>query len=181
MDVKNLLSQAKRGDKTAEGDLFGYLHVRFSIVAQRRLGVQDAEDIVNETCITVLEKYKTLAPDTEFEPWAYRVLRNKIGCHLRDQSVRNQAVETTGRIEEYEDRIVSSVDPDARMALIRCLRKLSRVYPRYARAINLVNQGYSTGEICRRLELKRNNLYVLLYRCRSWLNACLENGMKNDG
>ncbi|MCK4631694.1 MAG: RNA polymerase sigma factor [candidate division Zixibacteria bacterium] len=180
MDVQILLSKAKTGDKTAESDLFSFLHVRFSIVAQRRLGVQDAEDLVNDACITVLEKYRELPPETRFEPWAYRVLRNKIGSHLRDESVRKQAVETTGRIEEYEDSVVSSVDPEARMALIRCLRKLNRVYPRYARAVNLVNQGYSTGEICERLKLKRNNLYILLFRCRNWLNSCLANGTRAD-
>lgn len=180
MDVQILLSKAKTGDKTAESDLFSFLHVRFSIIAQRRLGVQDAEDLVNDACITVLEKYRELPPETRFEPWAYRVLRNKIGSHLRDQSVRKKTVETTDRIEDYENRAVTPVDPAARMALIRCLRKLSRVYPRYARAVNLLNLGYSTDEICQRLHLKRNNLYVLLFRCRNWLNSCLANGTRAD-
>ena len=180
MDVEILLSKAKTGDKTAENDLFDFLHVRFSIVAQRRLGVQDAEDLVNDACITVLEKYRELPPETQFEPWAYRVLRNKIGSHLRNQSVRKKTVEATGRIEEYGNSAVTPMDPAERVALIRCLRKLSRVYPRYARAVNLVNLGYSTDEICQRLKLKRNNLYVLLFRCRNWLHSCLSNGIKAD-
>ena len=180
MDLQILLSKAKTGDKAAENHLFNLLHVRFSIVAQKRLGVQDAEDLVNDACITVLEKYRALPPETLFEPWAYRVLRNKIGSHLRDQSLRKKTVDTTGRIEEYDNSAVTPVDPVARMALIRCLRKLSRVYPRYARAVNLVNLGYNTEEICRKLHIKRNNLYVLLFRCRNWLNACLSNGIRAD-
>ncbi|MBN2227695.1 MAG: RNA polymerase sigma factor [candidate division Zixibacteria bacterium] len=180
MDIQIILSKAQNGDKTAESELFRFLHVRFSLVAQKRLGVQDAEDLVNDACITVLEKYRKLPPETQFEPWAYRVLRNKIGSHLRDQSVRKKTVETTDRIEEYENSAVTPVDPMGRMALIRCLRKMSQVYPRYARAVNLVNQGYTTDEICQRLRLKRNNLYILLFRCRNWLNSCLEHGIQSD-
>ncbi len=180
MDIREIVTEATRGNRLAEEDLFGYLHIRFSIVAERRLGKQDAEDIVNEACITVLQKYKSLAPGDRFEPWAYKVLRNLIGSYLRDSSVRKRTVETTGQIDRFDAPIPSAVDPEVRLRLISCLRKVARAFPRYARAVNLVNLGYETDEICRRLKVSRSNLYVLLHRGRAWLAACMQGEYSSD-
>jgi len=57
--------------------------------------------------------------------------------------------------------------------LVECLRELIRGFPRYARVLNLVQQGYGTEEICERMTISRNNLYVLLSRGRKVLKDCI--------
>lgn len=180
MDLQQTLTKARGGDESAREELFRYLHVRFSVVAKRRIGEQDAEDIVHDACVTVLEKYRSLAPDVQFEAWAYKVLRNKIGSYLRNLAVRHKAVDTTGRIDGIGSSRQPEIDPELRMRLILCLRKVTRVYPDYARALNLVNLGYKTREICQRLNVRPNHLYVMLHRCRSWLGDCVMGGPVGD-
>ncbi len=174
--LQQLLARAIDGDRRAEETLMGRLHVRFSEITRWRVRNDDVEDIVHDACVTVLEKYRSLAPHVEFEAWAYQVLRNKIGTHLRDSSVRQRRVEAVAYIDDVRSTAASPIDPDLRRSLVHCLRAMTKVYPRYARALNLSNQGYDTQEICDRLGIKANNLYVMLHRCREWLNDCMSKG-----
>jgi DNA-directed RNA polymerase specialized sigma24 family protein len=54
-----------------------------------------------------------------------------------------------------------------------CFRKICRSNNRHARVLNLHYQGFTTVEICRRLDISENNLYVLLSRARRALELCL--------
>ena len=87
--MKQLLERALVGDKEAEKELFQYLFVRFKLFAkQKGRGVQDAEDIAQEACVTILEKYKSQSFTAGFEAWAYGVLRMKIGNFLQKKAAR---------------------------------------------------------------------------------------------
>ncbi|MCK5126278.1 MAG: sigma-70 family RNA polymerase sigma factor [candidate division Zixibacteria bacterium] len=168
--MRQILAKAISGDKSAEEELFKYLRVRFTIIAQQRLRDDSFEDIAQDACVTVVEKYKDLSPNIEFEAWAYKILRNKIGSHLRDLSVRNRAVKIMDNIDNIYP---TQENPEARRILIRCLEKLAKVYPRYIRVLSLVNYGYSTEEICDQLKVSSNNFYVILHRCRGLLSDCV--------
>ena len=175
--MENLLRQALEGDEKAEKQIFEYLFVRFRVFAKRIVRErQDAEDIAQEACITVLEKYKTQSFTTGFESWAYGVLRMKIGNHLQKKKNR--------RISHYSDAVdagktgysSSNPDEDLHLRISDCARKIITTYPRYARVLNLIYQGFKVEEICERLETAPNNLYVILNRGRSIMKQCLETG-----
>ncbi|MCP4703685.1 MAG: hypothetical protein GY865_03665, partial [candidate division Zixibacteria bacterium] len=52
---------------------------------------------------------------------------------------------------------------------------------RHARILNLHFLGYTTEEICSRLEITKTNMYSLLSRARSMLELCLNKGsLRND-
>ena len=171
--MHQLLEKARQGDSRAEQSLFEYLRVRFVYLAKRRIGEGDAEDIAQEACITVLEKYKSgTQPDT-FEAWAYGVLRRKIGNYLQSRAVRQRTLVNGEDIESMAGSSSREADPTLRRQLIDCLRGMVKAHPRYARVLNMVYQGYQTDEICRRLHVTPNHLYVLLNRSRKVLDECL--------
>jgi len=172
--LEKIVSKALDGDSDAEMELFQSLRVRFIYLAKKRLlKSEDAEDIAQEACLTVLEKYRTADFHGNFTPWALKILRNKIGNHLQSKSVQ-----VDREANRWDKRLSSGnttrpADVDLIRAVVGCLRKLIVAFPRYARALNLAHQGYGTDEICRRLGIKSNNLYVILNRGRSFLKDCL--------
>ncbi|MCK5126267.1 MAG: sigma-70 family RNA polymerase sigma factor [candidate division Zixibacteria bacterium] len=172
--LQEILFTARSGDKSAEEQIFSYLAVRFNVIAKQRINGEDARDVAQDACLVVIEKYKTEDPKNNFESWAYKILRNKIGNYYQHRDITRRSI-TYG----YNDIAGASpasqtVDPVKRRALLDCLKKISRSYIRYARAMNLVQLGYTTEEICERLKVKRSNFYMILNRGRKLLNQCLE-------
>lgn len=170
--LDRLSTQAKAGVKSGEEELLRYLSVRFHALAKRRVNEGDAEDMAQEACFTVLEKYKTATYSKGFSAWAYKILRNKIGNYLRSKN--NMKPEPD--IEHVMN--TSSVQPDCNLKrmLVRCFQQLVKRNRGYARVLNLVHQGYRTDEICKKLRITPNNLYVTLSRGRLLLKSCLERG-----
>ena len=172
--MEHLLLKAKAGDKLAEKQLFEHLFVRFKYLSKRNIEIEDCEDLAQEACMTVLEKYKDEKFTVSFTAWAYGVLKMKIGNYL--QSKRRMSGKQSPLNEEINLSMDSTTDPDLLRMLTECIKKISNTYIRYARALNLNYQGYSTEEICRKLKITNGNYYVILNRGRAMLKECLENG-----
>lgn len=172
--MDRLLERARSGDKSAEKEIFEALHVRFCLVARHRIADKDeAADVAQKACIIVLEKYRNETFAVNFEAWAYGVLRMCIKTYYRETAqtgriLRDESV--TGRKVEASSM---AADPVVESRLLECLRKLTTYNRRYARVLNLSYQGYLAEEICQRMNLSRNALYVLLNRARSALWACI--------
>ena len=110
--------------------------------------------------------------ETSFSAWAYRVLSFKIQDHVKRARTRRRLDE---QLAEGTDRNPSApADQQLLARLISCFRKVSRSNPRHARILNLHYQGYSTREICEKMSISSNNLYVVLSRARKALESCLE-------
>jgi len=176
MLVKDLLDRAVHGDESAEKALFEYLFVRFQHFAKRRIGREDAEDLAQEACLTVLQKYKTENFTKGFEAWAYGVLKMKIGNFLQGPLQKRKKTVSEPKnpwIMKSESQAPLS---DLKRQLLRCLKKIIKQNPTYARALNFVHQGYKTDEICQKLGIKSNHFYVILARGRHMLETCLKTG-----
>lgn len=175
IEFESLIIEARKGDKAAEKLLFERLFVRFAAIAKQRLKEDYSEDIAQDACLTILEKYKTLPPETEFTPWAYQVLRNKIGNFLKNSRIRNDKVTYSENIEKLGGFDQSGTDPELKQKIVSCLKKLAKSNPNYLMIIDLKNQGFTTGEICQKMKINANHLYVLLHRCRTLLYQCIYN------
>jgi len=172
--MEQLLAKAKAGDKQAEKQIFDHLFVRFKSLAVRNIGTEDCDDLVQETCMTILEKYKDTTFKVSFTAWAYGVLKVKMIKYLQ---LKQRDLERQSSLNEEVDSPQDSTDdPVLIRMLIDCIKKISKVYMRYARALNLNYQGYKTEEICERLDIKPNHFYVTLNRGRALLKECLETG-----
>jgi RNA polymerase sigma-70 factor (ECF subfamily) len=172
--------RAKHGNKADEEEFFADLRVRFSVIAQHRLRRDNVEDIVHDACIVVLEKYKNLPEDVVFEAWAYQVLRNTIGSHLRAAKVR-EVVQSVEQIDSVGHTHDYSASAQLKRVLENCLKKVALQNSNYLRILGLRNQGYTTDEICGTLGIKTANFYVMLHRCRKLLYDCVfRNGKKDE-
>ncbi len=177
--IKDLINKALDGDKKAESEIFARLTVRFKYFAKRYIAEEDAEDIAQEACVTIIEKYKTETFERGFESWAYGVLKKKLGNHFQRKATEKKNI-VKGDIDNRPAISTEDSNPGLKVQLIKCLKKINSINPRYARALNLVHLGYDTDEICRMLEIKPNYLYVLLNRGRNMLRSCLNSNEVQD-
>ncbi|MCP4582279.1 MAG: RNA polymerase sigma factor [candidate division Zixibacteria bacterium] len=175
--MEKLVAQALGGDKAAEAELIRYLRVRFKSLAERYIrDGESAEDIAQEACLTILEKYKSQKFKKGFDAWAYKVLRNKIGNHLSTQSVRQKYISSEANPDRTHILSFSQPDSALKTRIRDCMKKIIRKNPRYARVLNMMYQGYKTTEVCLKLKITSNNLYVTLKRSRMMMKTCIENG-----
>lgn len=169
--MDELVKKARNGDEKAEQELFRELLVRFQLFAARKVDERNADEVAQQACVTILEKYRSEEFTVSFQAWAYGVLKMTVRQFLRDRG-RQSAKEA--HIPPDIDLPESSVpNPMLRRYLLECVRKLATKFRKYARIVNLHYQGYDTGEICQRLGVNREQYYVYVGRGRSMLRDCL--------
>jgi RNA polymerase sigma factor (sigma-70 family) len=174
--MQHLLQRAKHGDRDAEEQLIGLLLPRFLYLATRRVGADDAPDIAQDACVTVIEKYREYGGTDDFLSWAYMILKNKIGNYYQARSVRKKYLARPENGQPSNSSHNPEPDMLLRQDIRRCLKKLLERFPRYAAALHYSYEGYATPEICQLMSVSTQNLYVILNRGRSYLSSCLQNG-----
>jgi len=138
---------------------------------------QDAQEVLQATCVKLWEKSADWDPDTEFLPWAFAVARFTVLSHIRDKMrdrlifdedvVLAMAEETETVAEQFEDR---------REALGECLQK---VKPEQR---DLLQQHYTVGRSVRELSeatgRSESAVKMILLRLREQLSACIERQLR---
>ncbi len=174
MNINSLYEMVRKGSKDAEERLFSELFESFSIFVQQRIwNKQDCEEIVQESLVAIKDKYTSIEFEKSFAAWAYRVLENKILHFLRSKRYHESRYLQDS---EYHPSMQIRPDPDFKRRLLNCLKLISIKNIRCARVLNMHYQGFSVSEICDKLRLTRNSMYILLSRARSLLKLCLEKG-----
>jgi RNA polymerase sigma-70 factor (ECF subfamily) len=175
MNINDLYSNAVSGNRLFESRLFEYLSVSFRIFAQQRIrNEQDVEEIVQDTLMTIANKYKDIDFETSFAAWSYKVLNNKMLDYFKAQRVRSKARSIMSAEENPGG--AWKPDPTLKRRLRKCLKMIGDANSQHARVLNLHYQGYTTAEICERLGIKKGHLHVMLSRARSMLETCLAKG-----
>ena len=169
--MQKTFEKAQTGDNYAEEQLFQKLYVRFCYLAKYKIGEPDYEDIAQDACMTVLRKYRQLPLTASFEPWAGRILRNTVGNYIQKSRVVRRF--STDKVRLRESASTISTDPELKLRIIGCLRKLQNHNLRYHQVLRLIHDGFTTDEICSQLNIKESNLYTLLNRSRKVLRDCL--------
>ena len=170
--MNSLVAQVLEGDKDARERLIAHLRERFVLLARRRTGSADAEDLAQEACMTVVEKLNCGSKPEFFEAWAYQILRNKIGNYL--QSAQRRMVDDPAALESAGRPPISVESIQLRNDLRHCLAEMRRGRTIYLRTLNLAQLGFSSKEICKKLNVTQNNMYVMLNRSRQMLRECLK-------
>ncbi|UCC45309.1 MAG: RNA polymerase sigma factor [Candidatus Zixiibacteriota bacterium] len=175
MDLDSLYSKALTGDTSAEKRLFEILSVRFGLVARSRIRNDlDADEAVQNALTVIFSEYKTAVPRSSFGAWAYTVLNNRILSVLQTRKRRADRTDILTPSQETQAMVADDTDPDLIQQLLSCLQSISQGNIRYARILNLHYQGYNTREICDKLDITDNHMYVLLSRARSAMQECLD-------
>jgi RNA polymerase sigma-70 factor (ECF subfamily) len=155
------------------------------------LDADRAEDVVQELFVTFVEKAESFDGRARVRTWLFGILYRKI--HEARRRIRRD--EPTDEIDKImETRFDSNggwtrppiaADQNLHAQGLRrqmetCLEKLADRH-RSAFILREVEQ-LSTEEICKILDVKVNNLGVILYRARNSLRECLESlGLKGSG
>jgi RNA polymerase sigma-70 factor (ECF subfamily) len=175
MAINALYDSARSGDKSAEDDLFQELTVRFGLIAHQRIhGGADADDVVQNSLMTIAREYKQIDFQVSFSAWAHKVLDNRILAHYKERRSHGGPPATLSDVVGQPR--TWTADPTLESRLLGCLQEISAHDRRYARILNLHYQGYTTEEVCKKLKVSQEHSYVMLFRARSRLEKCLEEG-----
>lgn len=177
------------GDPRSWVDEHGDALFRYAL---SRLGDRDtAEDLVQETFLAALEARKRFRGASAPRTWLTSVLRHKLVDHLRRagrqqivgdpevfESGLEQAFDARGRWVQRPGRWAPAAPAgelerrEFQSALQACTEGLTG---RAGEAFALrVLCELSADDVCKVLEVKPTNLWVLLHRARSRLRTCLE-------
>ncbi|MSQ70877.1 MAG: sigma-70 family RNA polymerase sigma factor [Betaproteobacteria bacterium] len=150
-----------------------------------------AEDVTQDALLAALQGADRFAGQSSVKTWLIGILKHKIIDHIRRRA-REQPMELPA--EECRSDDLDAFfednghfldpprewdDPEAALeqrrffdTLERCLQALPKVTARVFVMREVM--GVETAEICKELTISPSNCWVMLYRARMSLRACLE-------
>lgn len=182
MDEKKLVELAKQGNKEALSQLVNTYSERIYNLALRILrNREEAEDILQETFITVIEKLHSFDGRSSFFTWIYRIATNASLMRLRkkklvfqqisDDPDFQESVESRVFIDWSQDPSVSLFDQETKKKLDAAINKLSDIY----RSVFILRdiEGLSIKETSAILNISEENVKIRLRRARQFLRDYL--------
>jgi len=173
--MDKLVVRAQKGDKAAENQLFRSLRVRLHRFVKHKIqNEDDVQDLVQEVCQTVAEKYMAEDFHTSFYAWAYEITKNKLGNYFMREA------RLSGRVkqleEESEEVAVRSPNFELKLTTMECLELIARQNKRFIDILHLRIMGESDEEVCGRLRISLGNLRTIRSRGLSQLEKCVDAG-----
>jgi len=182
VDEKTLVERAKKGDKAALSQLVHKYSERVYNLALRILrNREDAEDVLQETFLTVIEKIHTFDGRSSFFTWIYRIATNASLMRLRKKKVVFQqlndnpdfqeSVESRVFIDWSQDPSVNVYDEEVKKKIDEAINKLSDIY----RGVFILRdiEGLSIKETSEILQITEENVKIRLRRARQFLRDYL--------
>ncbi len=182
MDEKQLVERAKQGDRAAISELVNTYSERIYNLALRILrNREDAEDVLQETFITVIEKIHSFDGRSGFFTWVYRIATNASLMRLRknkmvfqqlnDNPDFQESIESRVFIDWSEDPSLNIYDQEVKKKLDEAINKLSDIY----RSVFILRdiEGLSIKETSAILNITEENVKIRLRRARQFLRDYL--------
>ncbi len=182
MDEKQLVERAKQGDRVALSQLVNKYSERVYNLALRILrNREDAEDVLQETFITVIEKLHSFDGRSGFFTWVYRIATNASLMRLRknkmvfqqlsDNPDFQESIESRVFIDWSEDPSLNIYDQEVKKKLDEAINKLSDIY----RSVFILRdiEGLSIKETSAILNITEENVKIRLRRARQFLRDYL--------
>jgi len=138
-----------------------------------------AQDVVQETFITITAKAHEFSKGSNFKAWAYTIARFKVlETYKRQKREANRlsdsVIELLASEADEFDKDTSQSD-----ALKACLNKLS---PKVSKMIELrYQEGWKPSKIAEAIDWTAEAVYVALSRTRTSLRSCIEKQLKSSG
>ena len=173
-----LIAQAQNGDKRAVSQLVNIYSSRIYAIAFRLMQNQeDAEDVLQETFIIMLNKLDTFQGKSTLYTWLYRVATNVALGKLRkkkniDDSTSYDKIEfeniSSLKLADWPDHLEEKFDSEE---FRECLDKAIKELPDHYRTVFILRdlEGHSTKNSAKILEISEANVKVRLMRARLYL------------
>ena len=139
----------------------------------------EAQDVVQETFITITAKAQEFSKGTNFKAWAYTIARFKVLETYKKKKreanrLSDSVIELLASEADEFDKDTSQTD-----ALKSCLKKLS---PKVSKMIELrYQEGWKPSKIAEAIGWTAEAVYVALSRTRTSLKSCIETQLKSSG
>lgn len=139
----------------------------------------DAEDLFQQTAITMWDKFRDFEPGTDFLAWASSIARNKFRDFVK-MKARGKVFLSDSVIDKLAQKNDDSALDGVRMrALVECRKKLGQrdqelLAACYGRERSVVELAGQTGR-------SAGSIYNSLWRIRRALYACIERTLAREG
>lgn len=177
-EESKLIAKAQKGDKNAVSKLVNKYSPRIYAIAFRLMqNDEDAEDVLQETFIIMLNKLDTFQGKSTLYTWLYRVATNVALGKLRkkkniDDSMSYDKIEfeniSSLELADWPDHLEEKFDSEE---FRKCLDKAIEELPDHYRAVFILRdlEGHSTKTTASILEISEANVKVRLMRARLYL------------
>jgi RNA polymerase sigma-70 factor (ECF subfamily) len=182
LDETILVKKAKKGDKAALSQLVNIYSGKIYNLALRILrNKEDAEDILQETFLTVVEKLHTFDGRSGFFTWIYRIATNASLMKLRrkklvfqdigDDTEYADSIENRVFVDWTQDPSINIYDQEVKKKIDEAVNKLSDIY----RSVFVLRdiEGLSIKETSAILNITEENVKIRLRRARQFLRDIL--------
>ncbi len=184
MNEKTIVRRARQGDKQAFSELVTTYSERVYNLALRILrNKEDAEDVLQETFMTVLEKIDTFDERSTFFTWVYRIATNASLMKLRRKKIiytefpdnpdLEKSIENSVFIDWSQDPTANVHDEELKKIMDKAINELPEIY----RTVFILRdlEYLSIKETGKILEISEENVKIRLRRARLYLRDKLSN------
>ena len=178
MDEMHLISACRRGDRTAQKELFDFLSPKMYAVCLRYAPDRDdAKDILQEGMVTVFTHLDSYSGSGSFEGWARKIFVNTALMHLR----RNDALKFSDDISLARSLSDGGDTPLDKIGYRQLMDLIASLPPDARTVFNLhVVEGYSHKEIAAMLGVTEATSRSKLQRARVRLQELIKKMNGND-
>jgi RNA polymerase sigma-70 factor (ECF subfamily) len=131
----------------------------------------DAEDVFQDVCATVCEKFHEFKEGGDFRAWMLKIARFKVLSHYQK---KRPVVRLSPDLAEIlaEDPVVADLEPAREIAALRACLQALRGKSREL-ILGRFGRGLSCGDVAERVGWSAESVYVALSRVRRSLEDCV--------
>ena len=169
MSLEQLIEKCKKNDTKAQSEIYKlFSRKMFSLCLKYSRNRAEAEDVLQDSFLTIFKKVNQFKSAGSFEGWMKRIVINTALQRYRNKGVLNIVNE-----ENIEDVTVDSNDDDLSIDfLLNCIQELP---DRYRMVFNLYAlDGFSHKEIAEMLSITTGTTKSNLARARMILKDKIE-------
>jgi RNA polymerase sigma-70 factor (ECF subfamily) len=165
-----------------EKDILPFTDSLYSTAYRLVMNHQDAEDLVQETCMKAFKYYDKFEPGTNLRAWLFKILKNTFINIYRKKKATPQQVDFSGIEESFEtlisENIQDKADPESQFfaGLIdeNVEAAMNSLPEEYHIVVVLADiEGKSYKEIADKLRIPLGTVMSRLYRGRKMLEKVL--------
>ena len=161
-------------------EIFRHRAVMFGYIMTQTGSYHDAEDVFQDVCVTICEKYSDFRKGTNFKAWAMAIVRNKLLSHYekgaRSRKLLKLEADIAGELAEhpvwFEEEKPFAEELDALRECLSSLRGKSRLL-----LLKRYGEGLSCAGVAEALRWSVESVYVALSRLRGALADCVQTRM----
>lgn len=156
-ELAALLRQAQKGDKLAYENFLREISVVLRAFLRKRMDETGAEDVLQETLISIHRSRHTFLPGRPVGPWLYAICENRKLDHFRQQRRRAR-----GEAKLKREPAISVNEPDSANALLSAVGHLPGPQRKVIELLKI--QDLSIREVSLRLKISESAVKVTAHR-----------------